>query len=563
MADGESDDEGRQVIAGWVLEARLGSGGFAEVWRARNPDTDLVRALKLVRPIDPGQNEDGLEAWHHEVRRLDDLSNPHILRLYDAGKVHTGIYQGHAWLTTEMCEQSLADVLRRRMARPREAQHNSRLWTLPFGTDQLSNQQVDELLGQMLAALAAAHGKGIVHRDVKPANVLQHRDGTWKLGDFGIARLVDPTLSKPHTQAVGTTPYMSRAALDGRQDHAADLYALGVTIHEALTGHYLHPWPEDMTPGRFIAQVLTTESTISPDLPDRWRAIISRLTTAPNSTTFATEFRQYLASAEHATANVGHSANEWESDKNGAGSTRTQTGNIAFGYTRGQHAKPARPVSSADPDEESAAVSYSLMVEARRRIRTLYVDLLLLGRFWSFVRRWVFPAILVVIAAYAGNVYLSGIQSRQHGDWPIESHYVNPEMAGEVLSRSPADLPVPPNLLGPNDVQIETLIEGEGRPAAVGDRITILKIGRADDGTIWGSSWTMHGEPFTFTLGDDDLNGDTILIGWNEGLVGAQIGERRRLFIGENKAATNTIAATIPDRSAATFDIDIVDIQPR
>jgi serine/threonine protein kinase len=78
---GEGRDHDDLVVAGWTLESRLGAGGFAEVWRARNADTGLIRALKLVRPT--GEQRDDLKAWRHEVERLEGLLHPHILRFYD------------------------------------------------------------------------------------------------------------------------------------------------------------------------------------------------------------------------------------------------------------------------------------------------------------------------------------------------------------------------------------------------------------------------------------------------------------------------------------------------
>jgi serine/threonine protein kinase len=249
-------DATNRVVAGWILEERLGSGGFGEVWKARRRHADLTRALKLIPVTSPG----AFVGWRHEISRLEELSHPNIVRFYDADIVNDGgPYDDFAWIATELCERSLADELQRR---------NGHLLTSAEGT---------RLLEEMLGALAAAHDHGCVHRDVKPANILLHRSGAWRLSDFGTARLIPPGESHPRTAVVGTFPYMSPAAHRGRQDQAADLYALGVTVHEALCGTRLHPRPTGMTDSEYVKFILDTPPTISPRLDGRWRDLVAAL----------------------------------------------------------------------------------------------------------------------------------------------------------------------------------------------------------------------------------------------------------------------------------------------
>jgi serine/threonine protein kinase len=226
------------------------------VWKARRRHVDLFRALKLV----PVSDERAFVSWRHEISRLEEVSHPNIVRFYDADLVGDGgPYDHYAWIATELCERSLADELARRqdhILRPDECLH---------------------LVQGMLGALAAAHSRGWVHRDVKPANILLHRSGVWKLCDFGTARLVPPGESAPRTAVLGTLPYMSPAAHRGRQDQAADLYALGVTVHEALCGQRLHPRPDGMTDSEYVKFILDTQPTISPRLDRRWRDLIAAL----------------------------------------------------------------------------------------------------------------------------------------------------------------------------------------------------------------------------------------------------------------------------------------------
>jgi peptidylprolyl isomerase len=134
--------------------------------------------------------------------------------------------------------------------------------------------------------------------------------------------------------------------------------------------------------------------------------------------------------------------------------------------------------------------------------------------------------------------------------------YSNPELAAEVLAREP---PVPANAAAdtPSDaVKVTTLLQGQGEGAAPGDTVTVHYVGVLSDGTEFDQSWS-RGQPFPV----ENLGQASVIPGWNEGLVGAKIGERRRLEIGANKAygaAGNP--PTIPANAPLAFEIDVVDI---
>lgn len=254
---GEVADEGQRerTVAGWILDSRIGAGAFGEVWRARRPHANLPRALKLIRISD----ERSFETWRHEIDRLESLSHPNIVRFYDAGVISDGPYRDSVWIATELCERSLAQELRRPTS------------------DTLTDEHGAQLLDEMLAALASAHEDRSVHRDIKPANILLHANGSWKLCDFGTARLFPKDGQYLHTMVMGTIPYMSAAALAGRQDYAADLYALGVTVHEALCGDLLHPRRSGMTDPQYLKLILDTPPRISEALPERWQTVVREL----------------------------------------------------------------------------------------------------------------------------------------------------------------------------------------------------------------------------------------------------------------------------------------------
>jgi FKBP-type peptidyl-prolyl cis-trans isomerase len=134
--------------------------------------------------------------------------------------------------------------------------------------------------------------------------------------------------------------------------------------------------------------------------------------------------------------------------------------------------------------------------------------------------------------------------------------YSNPELAAEVLARDP---PVPANAAAdtPADaVEVKTLIQGQGEGAAAGDTVTVHYVGVLSDGTEFDQSWS-RGQPFVV----ENLGQASVIPGWNEGLVGAKIGERRRLEIGSDKAygAAGSPPA-IPANAPLAFEIDVVDI---
>ena len=137
--------------------------------------------------------------------------------------------------------------------------------------------------------------------------------------------------------------------------------------------------------------------------------------------------------------------------------------------------------------------------------------------------------------------------------------YSNPELAAEVLARQP---PVPADAPAdtPSDaVDVETLIEGEGEGAKAGDTVTVHYVGVLPDGTQFDESWS-GGQTFDVA----PLGQAQVIDGWNEGLVGAKIGERRRLVLGSDKAygAAGSPDGAIPPDSPLVFEIDIVDIKP-
>lgn len=138
-----------------------------------------------------------------------------------------------------------------------------------------------------------------------------------------------------------------------------------------------------------------------------------------------------------------------------------------------------------------------------------------------------------------------------------EAEFTNPELAEEVLAReAPTTAPPPPDTAA-DALEVTTVIEGEGDGAAAGDIVTAHYVGVLSDGTVFDESWST-GQTIPVTLGTGG-----VIPGWDEGLVGAKIGERRHLVIGSDNAyGAQGRPPAIPANAPLAFDVDIVDIQP-
>ena len=212
----------------YEILSTLGSGGMAEVYRAR--DTRLGRdiALKVVNEALAGDRE-LVQRFEQEARLAGSLNHPNLIAVYDFG-----IHEGAPYLITELLK---GESLRQRLSRGRIPSDTALLW----GTE-------------LAQGLAAAHGRGIVHRDVKPDNIFVTTDGHVKLLDFGVAKLVQASkIEGPHGMLdetvtpvsqptrtgaiVGTPAYMSPEQVQGDPvDSRTDLFSLGTVLYEMLSG---------------------------------------------------------------------------------------------------------------------------------------------------------------------------------------------------------------------------------------------------------------------------------------------------------------------------------------
>jgi eukaryotic-like serine/threonine-protein kinase len=198
-------------VEGYRIERQLGEGATGVVYAAQAADGATV-ALKVLRPELAA--DDVLQArFRREARLAHGIASPHVVPILDVGET-----AGMTYLVLPLYPGgSLADRLR--------------------DTGPLSPDGAIELAAQLARGLDELHGRGIVHRDVKPSNVLFDTEGRAALSDFGLARAVDSTRLTREGQLLGTPHYLAPELIEGAEaTTASDVYALGCVLYECVAG---------------------------------------------------------------------------------------------------------------------------------------------------------------------------------------------------------------------------------------------------------------------------------------------------------------------------------------
>jgi len=246
---------GTQLNRRYRLDAQIGAGGMSTVYRAFDAVLERRVAVKLMhREI--ADDTDQLERFRREARAVAQLSHPHIVGVIDAGED-----DGRPFIVFEYVEgETLKDRIRR-------------LGRLP----------VDEAVAyaiEIARALGAAHARGIVHRDVKPQNVLVDEEGQAKVTDFGIARTLDQEGLTADGRVLGTTDYVSpEQALGHEVNGQSDLYSLGIVLYEMLTGDVpFHGETQVSVAMKHVREDPPDIQTRRPEVPASLARILDRMT---------------------------------------------------------------------------------------------------------------------------------------------------------------------------------------------------------------------------------------------------------------------------------------------
>jgi serine/threonine-protein kinase len=203
-----------RIVGGrYQIEGLIASGGMGEVFQAHDRVLDRTVALKVLH-AGLGSDPDFVERFRREATAAGRLSHPNIVQVYDWGRED----DGSAYMAMELVEgQNLRDVL--------------------TGSGRLKPELAARIAGQVCLALEHARKAGLVHRDVKPENILITSDGRVKVADFGLSRTMADSRATQAGVLLGTAHYVAPEQVEGKpSDHRSDIYALGIVLYEMLTG---------------------------------------------------------------------------------------------------------------------------------------------------------------------------------------------------------------------------------------------------------------------------------------------------------------------------------------
>ncbi len=258
-------ETGAVVAERYVIAGFLGEGGYGTVYVARDRLLEQNIALKVLRP--DRLTDSSRIRLRREVRLARTVDCPHLVGVFDLGTDGE-----RTWISMELVE---GETLSRRLDRGR-----------------LEHEAAVRIAGEVLRGLEKLHEHGIVHRDVKPGNILLAAGGSAKLGDFGLARRWDreETRATDSSSLVGTVDYVSpEQALDRQLGPRSDLYSLGVVLFEMLAGR--RPHQEASALGTALAHIRQPAEDVRryrPDVPAWLAAVVARLLAKDPADRFAT-----------------------------------------------------------------------------------------------------------------------------------------------------------------------------------------------------------------------------------------------------------------------------------
>jgi beta-lactam-binding protein with PASTA domain len=281
----------------YLVESQLARGGMATVYLGRDTRLGRVVALKIAHP-DLAADHEFVHRFISEARAVAQLSSPNVVSVFDQGSAGDIHFIAMEYVPGQTLRELL--ITRGRLS-PREAL---------------------DITERVLAGLAAAHAAGVIHRDVKPENVLLGVDGAVKVADFGLARAAAGVARTKSGMIIGTAAYLApEQVARSESDARTDVYAVGVMLFELLTGTQPHTGDTPLAVAyKHVNDVVPAPSSVVPTLPPALDALVA-LATSRDADQRPADAGQFLHAIQDVRRGLPLSAN----------------------YRRGQHAAPERP----------------------------------------------------------------------------------------------------------------------------------------------------------------------------------------------------------------------------
>lgn len=244
---------GTTLAGRYEIVGRIGAGGMSNVYKAKDQKLNRYVALKVLKP-EFSTDATFVKKFRVEAQSAAGLSHPNIVNVYDVGE-ENGIY----YIVMELVQGiTLKHYIERK--------------------GKLDIREVLNISVQIASGMGAAHANRIIHRDIKPQNVIMSRDGKVKVTDFGIAKAADSTTVT--TNAAGSVHYISpEQARGGYSDEKSDIYSLGITMYEMVTGQVPYDGENNVAVAlQHIQGNMTPPSQINPDIPRSVEQIILKCT---------------------------------------------------------------------------------------------------------------------------------------------------------------------------------------------------------------------------------------------------------------------------------------------
>jgi beta-lactam-binding protein with PASTA domain len=245
-----------QVLDGrYRIESRIARGGMATVYLSKDLKLDRLIALKVMH-AGLAQDEDFVHRFIGEAKSAAALSHPNVVAVFDQGTDRQYVFLAMEYVPG----RTLRDLLTER--------------------GRLGPRHALEIMQPVLAALGAAHRAGLVHRDVKPENVLLTSDGHVKVADFGLARAESASKQTKTGMIIGTVGYLApEQVLSGHADVRSDVYAAGVMLFELLTGRQPHQGETPLAVAyKHVNEVVPLPSSVAPGIPPQLDALVAMAT---------------------------------------------------------------------------------------------------------------------------------------------------------------------------------------------------------------------------------------------------------------------------------------------